>query len=126
MLPTTIDVIKAGLKSDPSLSSADRARILTAIRNGANTARINTATNSEPRLVRRAEAARRLGCSLRLVDRLAQDGVLQKRKLPGRLRAAGFLQSDLDALIMVGSVATALSETQKLPARLEDRIRNAA
>jgi hypothetical protein len=102
MLPTTIDVIKAGLKSDPSLSSADRARILVAIRNGANTPKIDPATNSEPRLVRRAEAARRLGCSLRLVDKLAKDGVLPKRRLPNRQRAAGFLESDLIALITNG------------------------
>lgn len=99
MLPTTIDVIKAGLKSDPSLSAADRARILAVIRNGANAPKIDPATNGEVRLIRRAEGARRLGCSLRLVDRLAKDGVLLKRRLPNRKRAAGFLESDLNALI---------------------------
>ncbi|HUA67240.1 MAG TPA: hypothetical protein VMA13_01720 [Candidatus Saccharimonadales bacterium] len=99
MLATTIEIIRSGLKSDPSLSAADRARILAAIRNGPNTTKIDPATSSEPRLVRRAEAARRLGCSLRLVDRLAKDGVLLKRRLPNRKRAAGFLESDLNALI---------------------------
>jgi hypothetical protein len=99
MLATTIEIIRSGLKSDPSLSAADRARILAAIRNGANTPKIDPVTNSESRLVRRAEAARRLGCSLRLVDRLAKDGVLLKRRLPNRKRAAGFLESDLNALI---------------------------
>jgi hypothetical protein len=56
--------------------------------------------SAEPRLVRRAEVARRLSCSLRTVDKLAASGVLAKRKLPGRLRASGFLSSDLDGLIL--------------------------
>lgn len=60
---------------------------------------VELVTIAEPRLLRRAEAARRLGCSLRLVDRLAKDGALVKRKLPGRKRAAGILESDLLALI---------------------------
>jgi hypothetical protein len=40
---------------------------------------------------------------LRLVDRLAKDGALMKRKLPGRKRAAGILESDLLALIAEGA-----------------------
>ncbi len=60
---------------------------------------IDPATTSEPRLVRRAEAARRLSRSLRFVDKLAASGVLPKRRLPNRKRAAGFLESDLNALI---------------------------
>jgi hypothetical protein len=34
-----------------------------------------------------------------LVDRLAKEGALAKRKLPGRIRAAGILESDLLALM---------------------------
>jgi hypothetical protein len=34
------------------------------------------------------------------VDKLAASGVLAKRKLPGRLRASGFLASDVDGLIL--------------------------
>lgn len=56
--------------------------------------------SAEPRLVRRAEVARRLSRSLRFVDKLAASGVLAKRKLPGRVRALGFLASDVDALIL--------------------------
>lgn len=110
MLATTLETIRSVLKGDSSLSPADRARILAAIRNGANPPKIDPAINREPRLVRRAEAARRLGCSLRLVDRLAKDGILPKRKLPGRLRAAGFLQTDLDALIINGRLPKTLNE----------------
>jgi predicted DNA-binding transcriptional regulator AlpA len=54
---------------------------------------------TEPRLLRRAEVARRLGCSVRLVDRLATEGVLPKHRLPNRRRAAGVLEADLIALI---------------------------
>jgi predicted DNA-binding transcriptional regulator AlpA len=99
MLATTIEIIRSGLKADPSLNPADRTRILAAIRNGTFTPTTGTTSASEPRLVRRAEAARRLGCSMRLVDRLAKDGILPKRRLPNRQRAAGFLESDLNALI---------------------------
>lgn len=99
MLATTIEILRSGLKSDPSLTPADRSRILATIRSGANAPKADTASTFEPRLIRRAEAARRLSCSLRLVDRLAASGALPKRKLPGRKRASGFLESDLVALI---------------------------
>ncbi|GEM_PF-2130990 len=65
------------------------------------------AAPSEARLVRRIEAARRLSCSLRTIDNLAASGVLQRRRLPGRLRASGFLASDLDALIVSGLACSA-------------------
>jgi hypothetical protein len=104
MLPTTIEIIRSGLKGDPTLSPADRARLLALLRNGTGAPKANAPPACEPRLVRRAEAARRLGCSLRLVDRLAQDGILPKRRLPNRQRAAGFLESDLNTLIASGTV----------------------
>jgi hypothetical protein len=99
MLATTIEIIRSGLKSDPSLNPADRAKILATIRNGADTPKTCTKTTDEPRLIRRAEVARRLSCSLRTVDKLAANGVLAKRKLPGRVRASGFLATDIDALV---------------------------
>jgi hypothetical protein len=98
MMSHTIEIIKTALKADNSVSASDRARVLATIRNGGSQAP-ESARLAEPRLIRRAEAARRLGCSLRLIDRLAKDGALVKRKLPGRKRAAGILESDLLALI---------------------------
>jgi hypothetical protein len=98
MLPTTIDLIKAGLKSDPTLSAADRARLMGLLRNGgAQSAR--PMRNDPPRILRRAEAASRLGCSLRTIDKLAKAGLLPKRRLPGRTRACGILESDLLAIV---------------------------
>ena len=50
-------------------------------------------------MVRRGAAALRLGVSLRTVDKLAKAGFLPRRVLPGRVRAAGFCEADLGALI---------------------------
>ena len=51
------------------------------------------------RILRRAEVAQRLSRSPRAVDYLAAAGVLRRVRLPGRSRAAGFLESDVSALI---------------------------
>jgi hypothetical protein len=98
MMSHTIEIIRTALKADNTVSASDRARVLATIRNGGSKAS-EPARVAEPRLIRRAEAAHRLGCSLRLVDRLAKDGALVKRKLPGRKRAAGFLEADVLGLI---------------------------
>jgi len=99
MLPTTIEIVRSGLKSDPTISPQERARLLAAMREPA-AQKSELVISAEPRLVRRAEVARRLPCSLRTVDKLATSGILAKRKLPGRLRASGFLGSDVDGLIL--------------------------
>lgn len=103
MMTHTVDIIRAALKADPSLGASDRARLLATMRSAERPMVVERVTVAEPRLLRRAEAARRLGCSLRLVDRLAKDGALMKRKLPGRKRAAGILESDLLALMADGA-----------------------
>ena len=54
------------------------------------------------RLLRRAEVAARLSCSLRLVDLLAARGQLTRIKLPGRQRGNGFLESEVSALLAGG------------------------
>jgi predicted DNA-binding transcriptional regulator AlpA len=98
MMSHTIEIIRTALKADPSVAANERARLLATMRGDGEQA-LKHARVVEQRLIRRAEVARRLGCSLRLVDRLAKDGALVKRKLPGRKRAAGILESDLLALI---------------------------
>jgi len=103
MLGTTIEIIRSGLKSDPTLTPHERARLLAALRQPA-AQKSGRETSSDPRLVRRAEVARRLSRSLRFVDKLASAGILAKHKLPGRLRASGFLASDVDALIIGGDL----------------------
>lgn len=78
------------------LNRRERAELLATF---APTAPTATPSNTPPRILRRAEVAQRLARSKRAVDRLAADGVLRKVRLPGRARAAGFLESDVVALI---------------------------
>jgi hypothetical protein len=102
MLNTTLEIVRSGLKADPTLTPQERARLLAAMREP-TVQKSEPVISAEPRLVRRAEVARRLSCSLRTVDKLAASGVLAKRKLPGRLRASGFLASDVDGLILAAN-----------------------
>jgi hypothetical protein len=97
MLATTLDIIRSGLKSDPSITPADRTRFMAFLRNGDTPQSKPEAPPPDniKRLLRRAEVARRLSCSLRTVDKLP----LKKVKLPGRQRAAGFLEGDVNALL---------------------------
>lgn len=99
MLNTTADAVKSILKADPSLSPAERTRILSAIRgNGATPPQ---AISDGPRILRRREAAARLGRTVRSIDALCAEGVLQKVRLPGRARHCGILESSLLSAIAV-------------------------
>ena len=97
MLRTTVEAIRSILKADPATTPGERTRILSTLRNGKDPP--CPEPHRAPRLLRRKEAAGRLGASIRLVDRLAQQGLLRKVRLPGRRRAAGFLEADVQALI---------------------------
>lgn len=100
LLPTTIDVIRAALKGDPNPSPAERIRLLAMIRAGATVVNPpDSRLDAGPRIIRRKEAARRLACCLRVIDRLAQEGKLKRVKLPGRVRGAGFLETDVNSLL---------------------------
>jgi hypothetical protein len=81
----------------------DRQRLLAALRTPA-VKQVIPQIPPEFRLIRRAEVARRLSYCLRTVDKLAAAGILKKHKLPGRVRASGFLASDVDKLILETSI----------------------
>ena len=106
MLSTTYDALKAVLKADPSIAVPERNQLLAVLRNGPPTLERNRVAAAEagPRLLRRREAAHRLGLSVRSVDKLAQVGTLKRRVLPGRKRAAGYLESDIAAIIIGGTL----------------------
>jgi len=96
MMPTTLNAIKAVLATDSSIAADEQTRLLAFLRQP-NSSTENTST--APRLVRRAEAASRLSCSVRLIDKLAANGQLRKCTLPGRTRSCGFRESDLILLL---------------------------
>lgn len=103
MLSTTLKICRSGFEADPTITAADRSRLLALLRN-AGTPQSKSAVppaDNTPRLLRRAEVARRLSCSLRTVDKLP----ITKVKLPGRRRAAGFLESDVNALLACKEIA---------------------
>ena len=111
MLPTTLDAIRAVLKSDPTVTPGDRAEIVTHIRNHGKTPTPSRASAlTANRVMHRREVAERFGRSLRFVDSLARQGVLPRLKLPGRVRACGFRSLDVEKLLCppegdTGSVA---------------------
>lgn len=102
MLPSTLEILKSVLRSDPTISPAERAAVVTRLKDKPEAAKPEASPLGEVRIVRRSEAARRLGCSLRTIDSLSATGALPRRKLPGRVRGSGFLSSDVEALMVVG------------------------
>ena len=51
------------------------------------------------KIIRRAEAARLLSVTPRTIDNLARTGALRRVRFPGRKLAAGFMASEVDALV---------------------------
>lgn len=98
MLPHTIEAVSAILRTDPSLTTFDRKTIMAGIREYGRRPHANHHPKPQTRIVKRKEVAERLQCSLRQVDKLAEDGVLMRYHLPGRQRATGFLSEEVERL----------------------------
>lgn len=94
MLPTTLEATTAIFRADVSIAPAERAHLLALLRQP-----FPNVSEPGPRILRRAEVARRFSVSTRSIDKLAFQGLLKKVHFPGRSRAAGFLESDVTALI---------------------------
>ena len=101
MLKDNKDSIQCILQSDPSLTPATYTRIMDTIENSGQIPD-KRKKSSTTRLMRRHEVADRLGCSTRMVDKIAAEGILVKRRFPGRKRAFGFREKDVDHLISNG------------------------
>lgn len=101
MLQMTLEAAKGILRMDSTIDSATRARLIALWRTGEkqSTAVTPSAQAGPSQILRRGEAANRLGVSLRTVDLLATQGVLQKVRFPGRKRACGFRSTDVSGLI---------------------------
>ena len=110
MLPTTLQAIRSILTADPSVNPVERNRLVTLLRYGPPKEERNTAPVAPVKvcLIRRKEVAERLSVSLRTVDSLAQSGTLHKRTFPGRVRASGFLESEVDDLL-TGRISAAMA-----------------
>ena len=97
MLDTTIYAIKAVLRTDATVSTAERVKIIFRLRRGDVPKKPETPAPA--RLLRRDVVAERLCCSLRTVDKLAVAGLLHRVTFPGRKRASGFREADVEALV---------------------------
>ena len=107
MLHTTFLAINAVLRIDPTISPLERCRIMRRLEE--KDVPVTVGPPTKPRLLRRHEVAERLGCSLRTVDKLAAQGVLERVCLPGRVRASGFREGDLSVLLTREAVSRSLS-----------------
>jgi hypothetical protein len=99
MLATTLDVLRAALKSDPTITPTERASLLAVVRQGGQASRTKKDAASCPRILKPKVAAERLSCSVRTVHKLSNEGSLPKVRLPGRQRAAGFREEDINRLV---------------------------
>jgi predicted DNA-binding transcriptional regulator AlpA len=106
MLPTTLQAVRSILTADPTVALVERNRLVLLLRQGPQAEGIPTAPGASAKacLIRRKEVADRISVSLRTVDNMARAGLLHKRTFPGRRRASGFLESEVDALL-TGRVA---------------------
>jgi len=93
MLQTTIDAVRAILSADPSVNSEERKALVEALKKGVK------AEAKHDRVLRRPEAARRLGVGVKALDLWKRRGVLVPVTIPGSSRALGFRESDVEALI---------------------------
>ncbi len=93
MLPTTIDAVKAVLAADPSVTIDERKALVEALKRGLKAEAVHD------RVLRRPEAAQRLGVSVKALDIWKRRGVLKPVIIPGSSRALGYRESDIDALI---------------------------
>jgi hypothetical protein len=108
VLNTTVDLIRAALRADQTLTPAERTQTLALVRNGRKPAEANnhfSPTLSRPSLIRPARAAERLACTPRQIHRLASEGLLEKVKFPGRQRASGITEASLEKLLNASTVA---------------------
>ncbi len=93
----TLEAISAMLKTDETITPAERVGIVARLRRKKESASQQPARGSE--IIRRHQVAEMLSCCLRTVDNLDAQGILRKVKFPGRVRGCGFRRADVEALI---------------------------
>jgi len=102
--------IRALMSADGTMHPRDRASILAVVRNHGQQPNVPApppqpepqklpAPSNVPKIISRAQAAEMLCCTTRTVDKLADQGILPRIKIPGRVRSHGVLLSDVITLI---------------------------
>jgi hypothetical protein len=95
MLDTTIEAIKAIIKTDPTVTPDSRTGLLAVLRHGGD-AQPAPAPHG---IVKIGEAAALLKCSKRTVASLMVTGALKAVVLPGRKRAHAVTRQSVEVLI---------------------------
>jgi hypothetical protein len=92
MYASSIKLLKTILETDRSLNGKERDFVAMLIKGG------NATENIPNQLLSRKEVRARYfpGRSLRYVDRLASDGIIQKVIFEGRKRSSGFRPRDIE------------------------------
>lgn len=93
------------IRADQDADARTKARLIALIKSNGGAPAEQANKPTAPKVCTRAEAARQLGRSLRLVDSLARRGLIRRVKLPGQTRALGLRADDVGALVESSTVA---------------------
>ena len=96
MNDATVEIVKSVLRTDPTVTPEERERLLALFREGPRPA------ITGEKLLKRGQVAEMLSSSRRLVDKLAEEGLLHKVRYKGRVRAAGYRLSEVQAILADG------------------------
>ena len=99
MLETTVDLVRAALRADPTVTPAERNKRIALLRNGDATKEKAQPAEKFPAIVRNAQAAQELSRSVRSIHYLCAQGLLKRAKIAGRKRAAGVTRESFTALL---------------------------
>lgn len=93
MQSSTKEAMTAILRTDPTINTSERTRLVGLLNSPEKQA-------TEPgKICKRKEVAARVGRSTRTIDYWVKAGLLKPVKLPGHSRALGFRECDVRALV---------------------------
>ncbi len=101
MLSHTESVASAVFKADPTISPADCKKILEFARSVGHPGA--KPKPEPPQILTRKEVAETFHRTTRYVDQLAAQGILERVRMPGRVRSCGYRLADVIALIEAGA-----------------------
>jgi len=93
MKVTTLEIIRIVLKTDETITTEERARIIRFLTTPLGAPAV--APKPPARIVSFKEAADRLACKRGTIYRYCKEGILKKAALAGKLRANGVTESSL-------------------------------